>query len=260
MIKTEIGYTTPDRITVRGKDLADEVIGKIDFVDMIIFTFYGRLPDEREKRMLNVLLVTTADHGLTPSAISARLTYLGAPEALQGAVAAGLLGAGSVFLGNAQNVTEMLQEGAAALADDAGDAEILAAARSLVASYRDRKRHIYGVGHNIHVDGDPRVPTLQRLSKENGYFGKYWKLMLALETALTEALGRRMPLNTAGAVGAIVAEMDLDPLLGRGVALIGRCAGLIAHVAEERDAPIGRQIWDLVLEQDSRNTLPPTRK
>ena len=151
MIKTDIGYTTPETITVRGKNLADELLGKVDFVDMIIFAFYGRMPEPREKAMLNLLLVLTTDHGLTPSAVSARMTYLGAPEALQGAVAAGLLGAGSVFLGNAQNAAEMLVEGGKPLSDDASDEEVLARAREVIderraapAERRGRCRHYPG--------------------------------------------------------------------------------------------------------------------
>ena len=98
-VKTEIGYTTTDTIMVRGLNLATEIIGKFDFVDMIFHTVLSRRPSPQEKVMVNALLVTTADHGITPSSLSARLTYIGAPEALQGAVATGLLGAGSVFLG-----------------------------------------------------------------------------------------------------------------------------------------------------------------
>lgn len=256
MIQTEIGYTTPDTISVRGKNLATELLGHIDFVDMIIFVFYGRLPEAREKAMLNLLLVLTTDHGLTPSAVSARLTYLGAPEALQGAVAAGLLGAGSVFLGNAQNVAEMLRGAAASLGEDASDEEILVRARALVQDAKAKGTRIVGLGHNIHVDSDPRIPVLIAQSKTHGYFGKHWRLLLAVELVINESRRKKLPINAGGGVGAIMAEMNLDPLLGRGVALIGRCAGLIAHVAEERDRPIGLALWDLILQQDPRNILP----
>lgn len=260
MIKTDIGYTTPDTITVRGKNLADELLGKIDFVDMIIFSFYGRMPEQREKAMLNLLLVLCTDHGLTPSAVSARLTYLGAPEALQGAVAAGLLGAGSVFLGNAQNAAEMLIDGAKPLTDKATDEEVLQRARDVIDERKAKGLHIVGIGHNLHVNGDPRVPVLIKYSKEHGYYGKHWRLMLALEQVMNKERGKKLPLNAGGGTGAILAEMGLDPLLGRGVALIGRCAGLIAHVAEERDHPFGMKLWDLILEQDPRNVLPDKKR
>jgi citrate synthase len=259
-IKTEIGYTTPEVITVRGKNLSTEIIGKFDFVDMIYWVTFGRMPEQREKNMANAMLVMACDHGLTPSALSARLTYLGAPEALQGAVAAGLLGAGSSLLGTMQNVAEMLKKEAAALADDADDAAVHARASDMIREYRAAKRIIAGFGHPIHVDGDPRVPTLRDLSQENGYFGKHWRLALAITDVFKEEYKRTLPLNGAGATGAMIADMNLDPLLGRGFALIGRSAGLVAHVFEERSVPTGQQIWDLVLEQDARNVAPPAKR
>lgn len=258
MVKTEIGYTTVDAITVRGMNLSTEVIGKLDFVDMLTLTSLARLPSPAEKAMLNVLLVTAADHGLTPSAMSARLTYLGAPEALQGAVAAGLLGAGSVFLGTTQNAAQMLMDLAAGLPADADDEALASAARDYVMDRRSKRLAIFGVGHPIHVRGDPRVGTLRKLSKEHGFYGLHWRLMDAIPGAVKSELNKTLPLNAVGAIGAIIADMRLDPVLGRGVMLIGRCAGLVAHVLEERSEPIGQDLWNLVLSQDPRNDLPGT--
>lgn len=258
-IRTDIGYTTPDTIWVRGRNLSTEVIGKLDFVEMIWLLTFGRAPEPREKNMVNLLLVTAADHGLTPSAITARLTWLGAPESLQGAVAAGLLGAGNNFLGTVQNVSEMLLREAAPLADDADDAAVRERAAQVVREHRAARKSVPGIGHPIHVDGDPRVPTLMAVAKDNGYFGRHWRLALAITDVLREDHGRHLPLNAAGANGAVLADMGLDPLLGRGLALIGRAAGLVAHVYEERSSPTGQQMWDLVLRQDDRNVLPPAR-
>ena len=136
MIKTEIGFTTVDSITVRGRSLVDDLIGKIDFIDMLMLVILGRECQGNERDMLNTILVTVTDHGLTPSAVAARLTYTGAPEALQGAVAAGLLGAGSVFLGSMENAAIMLVEGANGLAPDATDQEVRAAAERLIDTRR----------------------------------------------------------------------------------------------------------------------------
>jgi citrate synthase len=255
-IKTEIGYTTPDAIYVRGRNLSEEILGKFDFVDMIWWLNLGRIPEEREKRMINLLLVAMADHGLTPSAITARLTWMGAPESLQGAVAAGLLGAGNNFLGTVQNVAEMLVQEAKALGDDASDKEIEARAGEVILAYKVAKKPIAGIGHNIHVHGDPRVPVLISVSKDTGFFGKHFRLALGLEKVLGKDFGRNLHLNGAGATGAILADMGIDPLIGRGLALVGRAAGLVAHVYEERSAPTGRQVWELLLAQDERNVLP----
>ncbi|MGO4810682.1 citryl-CoA lyase [Cupriavidus sp. 2MCAB6] len=255
-IRTEIGYTTPDRITLRGRDLATEVIGKLDFVQTLCLVALGRLPGAAEARMIDTLLVTAVDHGLTPSAISARMTWLGAPESLQGAVAAGLLGAGERFLGTVQNMAELLLQEGASLAADADAATIAEHARRIIAACRSAGKPIPGVGHPIHAQGDPRVPVLMETASANGFHGKYCRLALALGDACGDGTRRVLPLNAAGAIGAILAEMGLDPLFGRGLALIGRCAGLVAHLIEEREQPVGQQVWNLVLRQDPRNVLP----
>ena len=260
MISTEIGYTTVDKITVREQDLAKDLLGQVDFVEMMLLVILGRKPDAREKKMINLLLVTACDHGLTPSALSARLTYLGAPEAMQAAVAAGLLGAGSVFLGTTQNSAELLIKAAANLKNDDSDEAFLGCARETVKNAREKKQPIYGVGHPIHIHGDPRVPTLAAISRENGYFGKHWRLMYAIEKVFREEMGKNLPMNAVGAVGSIIADMGLDPLLARGFMLVGRAAGLIGHLYEERQHPIGQQIWDVVLEQDPRNEIPSKKR
>jgi citrate synthase len=254
-VTTEIGFTTPDAITVRGKNLSDEILGKFDVVDMIYWLNFARLPQAREKAMINLILVSAADHGLTPSALSSRLTYLGAPESVQGAVAAGLLGAGSRFLGTIQNVAEQLKKGAQGL-DSLDDASVMATARRLVQNAKESRTPISGLGHNIHSGGDPRVPVLRNISEEHGYFGKHWRLALAIPRVFAEDHGKKLPLNGAGALGAIVADMDLDGIFGRGLMLIGRAAGLVAHLREESEAPLGLDLWDLVLDQDSRNVRP----
>jgi len=256
MVKTEIGYTTTDTITVRGLDLASEIIGKFDFIDMIFHTTLARLPSAREKVMVNALLVTTADHGITPSSLSARLTYIGAPEALQGAIATGLLGAGSVFLGTMQNAAEMLIQSSRDLGDDATDAEVREAAREVIRRYRQERRAIYGVGHPIHVDGDPRVPTLRELSRAQGYYGIHWRLMDAISDVFIHEMDKKLPLNAVGAIASIVAAMGLDPLMARGLSLVGRSAGLLAHILEEKQQPMAREAWELVLRADPRNVLP----
>ncbi|PND33457.1 citryl-CoA lyase [Achromobacter pulmonis] len=256
MVKTDIGYTTIDSIVVRGLDLSKEIIGKFDFVDMIYHTTFERLPTAREKIMVNAILVTTADHGITPSSLAARLTYAGAPEAMQAAVAAGLLGAGSVFLGTMQNAAEMLTEAARELGPDAGDEAVRDAARELIRRYKQERRALYGVGHPIHVNGDPRVATLRELSRAHDYYGVHWRLMDAVSQVLSAESKKNLPVNAVGAIASIIADMELDPMVARGLALVGRSAGLLAHLMEERKQPIGRAAWELVLQDDPRNQVP----
>ncbi|MGK2897454.1 MAG: citryl-CoA lyase [Burkholderiaceae bacterium] len=254
-IKTPIGYTTRDDIFVRGRNIATEIIGKLDFVDMIFLAATGELPSEAMKRMSNAIIVTVTDHGLTPSAIATRLTILGAPESIQGAVAAGLLGAGNHFLGTMQLSAQMLQNAVAGLGADAGDADFDACATALVREHRSSKRIVPGIGHPIHINGDPRVPALRALAAECGFAGRHWRLANAIERAAQAEYGKLLPLNAAGAVGASVSDMGLDPLWARGFAIIGRSAGLVAHLIDEKRAPLGQKLWDLVLAQDDSAEL-----
>lgn len=254
-IKTSIGYTTRDEIFVRDRNIATEIIGRLDFVDMIFLAATGDPPTEAMKHMSNALMVAVTDHGLTPSAIAARLTLLGAPESIQGAVAARLLGAGNHFLGTMQLSAQLLQDAVATLGADAGEAEFDARAVALVREHRAGKRILPGIGHPIHVKGDPRVPALRALAAECGFAGHHWRMAVAIERAAHAEYGKLLPLNAAGAVGASVSDMGLDPIWARGFALIGRSAGLLAHLIDEKRAPLGQQLWDLVLAQDDSAEL-----
>ncbi len=246
-ISTNIGYATAKDIFVRGKNLSTEIIPNADFVDMACLCILGQYPDPKFKRMMNVILVTSCDHGFTPISMVGRLTYLGAPESLQGAVAAGLLGAGDRYLGVTQNVAQMLIDETAGLENDSPESEFEAHARELLTRFATEKRKIAGVGHPIHVDGDPRVQALRTVSAENGFYGKCWKLLDAIAAVNQAEFGRFLPINGAGAMGAIAADMGLDPKAARGLALVGRTAGLIAHIIEEASAPTAPDMWKLVL-------------
>ncbi|WP_418319879.1 citryl-CoA lyase [Piscinibacter sakaiensis] len=254
-IKTPIGYTTRDDIFVRDRNLATDIIGKLDFIDMIFLAATGELPTLPLKRMSNALMVAVTDHGLTPSAIATRLTFLGAPESIQGAVAAGLLGAGNHFLGTMQLSAQLLQDCVAILAADADDREFDACANALVREHRGSRRIVPGIGHPIHINGDPRVPALRQLAIECGFSGRHWRLAGAIERAAQAEYGKLLPLNAAGAVGASISDMGLEPLWARGFALIGRSAGLVAHLIDEKRAPLGQKLWDLVLAQDDSAEL-----
>jgi citrate synthase len=250
-----MGYTTRDDIFVRDRNLTKDILGKLDFVDMIYFTATGEVPSEQVKRMTNVIIVTATDHGLTPSAISARMTYLGAPESLQGAVAAGLLGAGDHFLGTMQNTAQMLQEEIDSLTAGDSPAAFSERAREVVRASRQARRIIPGLGHPIHTHGDPRVPVLRSIAGDNGFDGKHWSLLAAIEEAFKTEFGKYLPINGAGAIGATVSDMGLEPVWARAFALIGRSAGLLAHLMDEQRAPLGQKIWNLVLAHDDSAAL-----
>src|SRR5438067_4981471 len=158
-----MGWSAADRIVVRGHDLVQDLIGKVNLGDMAFLELKGRLPTAPESAVFDAILVTLAEHGMTPSAIATRMTYLGAHESVQAAVAAGLLGLGGRFGGTVEDAARMLQE--AQSADE------------IVASHREARLPIAGLGHPIHKPIDPRVPRLFEVAAANGFSGRYVELM-----------------------------------------------------------------------------------
>ena len=193
-IKSGLGHSTADKIFVRGYDLTEELIGKVPLGDVAFLELKDRLPTPQESVMFNALVVTLVEHGLTPSTIAARLTYFGAPEALQAAVAAGLLGMGDRFGGSIEQAARTLQE-----APSAGDLEKIAG--QIVDSHRAAKRIIPGLGHPVHKRADPRTTRLFALAAENGFAGRHVELMGLIAERATEAYGRQLPVNATGAIG-----------------------------------------------------------
>lgn len=239
-LRSEMAWSTADRIVVRGHALVD-LIGNVSLGDFAFLELKGRLPDERESTVFNAMAITLVEHGMTPSAIAARLTYLGSPEALQAAVAAGLLGMGDRFGGPIEEAARTLQE---AVAEGRGATEI-------VASAQERKRPVAGLGHPIHKPIDPRVPRLFEVAAENGLSGRYVRLMQEVGEEATRVYGRALPVNATGAIGAIASELELPWQVCRGLAVMARAIGLVAHLQEEARDPMAGEIWARVEEEAS---------
>ncbi len=254
---TAMGSTTPETITVCGMDLADDIMGKISFPDLAFRMVAGRLPDERESRLFNAVLVSLADHGITPTVLAARLTYLGAPEALQGAVAAGLLGGGSVFLGVAEDAARFLGEVLATVPAAHHDDEVAlrTAAGDALARLGREGRRTPGLGHPVHKVQDPRTPVLIRIAEEEGLRGPHLRLFEAIGRVHPAILGRTLPLNGAGVCGAALADLGLPVEMLRGFALLARAAGLLGHLAEERRTGLGLEIYRTV-DRNARYVTP----
>jgi citrate synthase len=243
-VRTSIGAATPDTITVAGLDLPSEVMGRLSLTELAYLLLVGREPMPGERRLLDAVLVSLADHGLTPSALSARLTYTGAPEAIQGAVAAGLLGAGSVFLGPAGDTAEFLAD--ALSGRDAADLDDETLRRIAVAAVEARAaagERVPGLGHPVHRDVDPRTPRLYELADEEGVLGPHLRLLRFVAEVHGEGRDRPLPINGAGAAGAVLVDLGVPPGSCRGFVLIARTAGLVAQLAEEARHPIGRALW-----------------
>ena len=242
---TSLGTSTAEEIRLLGQDLTEDLMGKVGFGELAFWLVALRRPTAAETRVFEAVLVALADHGFTPTAIAARLTYLSAPDSLQGALAAGLLGGGSRFLGVTEDcgayLHAVLQEQEGGLpADDAGwDAVALAA----VTATRAAGRFVPGLGHPVHKERDPRTAVLIRIAEEEGLRGPHLRLFEAIGRVHEQVLGRRLPLNGAGVCGAALADLGLPVELLRGFALLARAAGLLGQLAEERRRPIGMQAY-----------------
>jgi crotonobetaine/carnitine-CoA ligase len=242
-LRTSIGSVTADRITVGGRDLPSEVMGHLTLTELAYLLVTRREPTAGERRILDAVLVSLADHGLTPSALAARLTYTGAPEAIQGAVAAGLLGAGSVFLGPAGDTAHFLADALESRGDEGtDDASLRRLAEVAVDARRRAGQRVPGLGHPVHREQDPRVPRLYELAAEEGLLGPHLRLLTQVAEVHRERTGRHLPINGAGAGGAALADAHVPPGSVRGFVLIARTAGLVAHLAEEAEHPIGREL------------------
>ncbi|GAA0525478.1 citryl-CoA lyase [Pigmentiphaga daeguensis] len=245
-LRTDICWSTEDKITIKGLDLCQDIMGKVSLGDMAFLEMMDRLPNERESRVFNALAVILVEHGMTPSAIVTRMTLAGAPEAMQAAVAAGLSGLGSVFVGSMENAARMLQE---ALPDPARPGDIAALAARIVDEHAARARTVPGIGHHIHKPVDPRAPRLFEIARDNGFDGPYVALMQAVAETAQSRLGKSLPVNATGAIAAVASELGIPWRVVRGIGVMSRAIGLVAHVLEELREPMAREIKAMVEEE-----------
>jgi citrate synthase len=255
---TSIGTSDADSITLLGHDLAAELMGKVSFGELAFWLTALRRPSAGELAVFEAVLVALADHGFTPSAIAARLTLLGAPESVQGALAAGLLGGGSRYLGVTEDCGRFL---ASALAAYQGpppetDADYDQLAVAAVRAQRAAGLLVPGLGHPIHKNGDPRTPVIFGIAAEAGALGPHLRLFAAVGRVHPGIIGRTLPLNGAGVCGAALADLGFPPDLLRGFALLARTAGLLGHLAEEMRSPAGQAIYRSV-DENARYVPPP---
>jgi citrate synthase len=230
-----------DTITVAGYDLVQDLIGKHGFSAVVALMMSGgELPTAGEAALIDAILVTFADHGVTPSSLAARLTLLGAPESFQAAVAAGLCGAGQHYLGTMEFTASLLQNAVSAT-PEASAKDI---ASKVVAEARAAKRPIPGIGHPEHKNGDPRTPALLALAETHALRGQHIDVLLEVPELLQKAAGVWLPVNAAGITGAILSDLGKPPIFGRGLAIIARAGGLVGQLMDEQRFPAAQGIWD----------------
>jgi citrate synthase len=239
-LHSDIAWSNTQKIGVHGYDLTRDLMGTVNFGDMAYLSVAGRLPDPNESRMFNAMLVTLVEHGIVPSTMAARLTYAGAPEALQAAVAAGLLGLGSVFVGSTEGVARMLK---AALTEPTAAVSLPDLAQAIVREHREARRIIPGLGHPIHQPVDPRTERLFVIARETGLSGPYVALMQEVARQAAAATGKSLPINATGAIGALCCELGLPWEVARGLGVMARAVGLVGHILEESRRPMAMELW-----------------
>jgi citrate synthase len=223
--KTHIGQAYPDRVEVRGRDLTGDLMGRLTFTEYFHLLLTGREPSEDERFFLDLMLVAIAEHGLMPSNVAARLTLAADPDSLQGAVAAGILGAGPVVLGASEACARLLERG--------GEP------RTVARDIRAAGGRVPGFGHPVHTPVDPRAERILELADERGVSGANVAFARALRDAVAEEWGRPLVMNVAMAIAAVWLDLGYPASTVKAVPILARTAGLLAHLAEEREAPLG---------------------
>ncbi|MGO4852364.1 citryl-CoA lyase [Phaeovulum sp. W22_SRMD_FR3] len=242
--QSEIAIAERARVVVRGADLCRDLIGKESFTAYFL-RLLGVEATPKLVAVVDATLMAIAEHGLVPSVQAARMTYAAAPDALQGAVAAGLLGCGSVVLGASEEAGYFLA-GIIAAAGEDGDYH--AAALDAVSTRRAERRALPGFGHPVHRDGDPRAERLLELAEELEVSGAHVRALNAVRSVVPEVYGRVLPMNVSAAIPALLLDAGYPIGALKGVPLVARTAGLIAHLLEEQANPIGFRLSDAAAE------------
>lgn len=227
--------SNPETIVVRGKDLCGELIGRIGFTDYTWLLITGQVPTPQQRAVLDATLLAIAEHGLVPSVVASRMTLAAAPEALQGAVAAGILGCGSVVLGSADAAGRFLAE---VVTRSAGN-DFELAARTVITELRALRKPIPGFGHPLHRGADPRAKRLLEVAAEQGTVGSHIAAAAAIERVIPEVTGKALAMNVSGAIPAVLLDAGYPVLALKGVPILARTAGLIGHLLEEQTRSIG---------------------
>jgi citrate synthase len=233
---TRISEASADRVEVRGRDLSRELMGRLSFTEYFHLLLTGREPTDDQRYFLDVLLVAIAEHGLMPTNVAARMTLAADPASLQGAVAAGILGAGTVILGTAESCALLLERAQErVLAGEDADAVAAAVAHEI----RRAGERLPGFGHPVHRPLDPRAERILQLADERGVSGPHVRLARCLREAAADAWGRPLTMNVSLPIAAVMLDLGFGPATVKSVPILARTASLLAHLAEEQSTPVG---------------------
>lgn len=248
--RTPLSTHDESSVSLRGKDLTHELMGEVDFGSSIYYLMTGDEPSAGEGRVINAMLISLMAHGTTPHAMATRLTLLGEPQSIQGAVASGLLGVGSRFAGAMEQCSRELQE----VADQD---EVDEAVQGLVTEYRSTGTAFSGIGHPYFDPVDPRAERLFELAEAADIRGEHTQVLFRIQDEFEDETGYALPINVTGAIAAITADLGLPPEGARGIAVISRAAGLVAEVLDELETPIAMELWQNV---DELASAPSNRE
>jgi len=223
--RTHIAKAYADRVEVRGRDLAGDVMGRLTFTEYFHLLLTGDEPTEEQRFFLDLVLVAIAEHGLMPSNVAARMTLAADPSSVQGAVAAGLLGAGPVLLGTTSQCARVLE----------ADEDPLQLARAT----HGAGDKMPGFGHPVHGPIDPRAERILELADVHGVSGRNVARARALRDAVAEVWDKPLPMNVAMAIAAVMLDLGFSIDAVAAVPILARTAGLLAHLAEEREEALG---------------------
>jgi citrate synthase len=242
----------PDRVEVRGRDLTEDVLGELGFVEYFYLLLTGREPTEDQLYFLNLLLVAIAEHGMMPTNVAARMTLAAEPRSLQGAVAAGILGAGPVLLGTSEACAILLAEAHGRVEAGGEPAKV---AKEMAAEVKERGERLPGFGHPVHTPVDPRAVKIFELAEEKGVAGPHVKLAHAFGDAVNEGREKPLTLNISMPMAAVMLDLGFTADTVKSIPILARVAGLLAHLAEEKENPIGFKMAKAA--EDSVTYEPP---
>ncbi len=233
---SHIGQAYPDRVEVRGRDLCGDLMGSLSFTEYFHLLLTGREPTEDQRFFLDLLLVAIAEHGMMPTNVAARMTLAADPESLQGAVAAGILGAGPVILGTAEPCARLLE---AAQEKVAAGAAPEAVAEEMARSIHATGERLPGFGHPVHRPLDPRAERILELADVRGVSGPHVLLARCFRDGAAKAWSKPLTLNISMPIAAVMLDLDFPPDAVKALPILARTAGLLAHLAEEQQKPLG---------------------
>jgi len=224
-MKTAITKIEPGSIRIKGYNIVD-LMEKKSFAEVVFLLLKGELPSPTEAKMMEAILVSSVDHGVTPPSSLATRVVASGGNPLNAAIAGGILTIGDSHGGAMEKCAKILQEWAAK-----GD-NIEEIADELLDHIKSTKLRMPGFGHRLHKT-DPRTVKMFEIADKNNFTGKHIQLAKALENRLVTSSGKKLPINVDGAIGAVMSDMGFDYRIGKGFFIISRCAGLIAHAYEE---------------------------